>query len=49
MRIQDYDSVCGVTKAADIAAALNKRHGDGINSFWLSHLGGASAVGGAGT
>jgi len=35
MRIQDYDSVCDVTKPADIAAALSKRHGNGINSFWL--------------
>jgi hypothetical protein len=37
MRIEDYDSVCDVTKPADIEAALNKRHGGGINSFWLSH------------
>jgi hypothetical protein len=37
MRIQDYDSVRDVTEPADIAAALSKRHGDGINSFWLSH------------
>jgi hypothetical protein len=37
MRIQDYDSVCDVTRPADIEAALSKRHGGGINSFWLSH------------
>ena len=37
MRIDDYDSVCDVTKPADIAVALSKRHGGGINSFWLSH------------
>jgi len=37
MRIQDYDSVCDVTEPADIAAALSKRHGNGINSFWLSY------------
>jgi hypothetical protein len=37
MRIEDYDSVCDVTKPADIEAALSKRHDGGINSFWLSH------------
>jgi hypothetical protein len=37
MRIQDYDTVCDVTKPADIETALNKRHGAGRNSFWLSH------------
>jgi hypothetical protein len=37
MRIEDYDSVCDVTKPADIEAAPSKRHGGGINSFWLSH------------
>ena len=37
MRIEDYDSVCDVTKAADIETALSKRHGGGTNSFWLSH------------
>jgi Immunity protein Imm1 len=39
MRIDDYDSACDVTRPADIEAALSKRHGDGINSFWLSHGG----------
>ena len=37
MRIQDYDSVCNVKSPADIEAALSKRHGDGVNAFWLSH------------
>jgi hypothetical protein len=37
MRIQDYDSVWNVTKPADIEAALSKRHGDGVNAYWLSH------------
>ena len=37
MRIQDFDSICDVTKPADIMAALSKRHSGGINSFWLSH------------
>jgi hypothetical protein len=37
MRIEDYDSVCDVTKLADIEAALSKRHDGGVNSFWLSH------------
>jgi hypothetical protein len=37
MRIEDYDSVCDVTKPADIETALRRRHGIGINSFWLSH------------
>jgi hypothetical protein len=37
MRIEDYDSVCDVTSPADIEAALSKRHGNGINAFWLSH------------
>ena len=39
MRIDDYYSECEVTKPADIEAALSKRHGDGINSFMLSHGG----------
>lgn len=29
--------MCDVTRPADIEAALSKRHGEGINSFWLSH------------
>ena len=37
MKIEDYDSECDVADPADIDAALNKRHGDGLNSFWLSH------------
>src|SRR5579862_1396513 len=37
MRIEDYDSGSEVTDPADIDAALSKRHGDGLNSFWLSH------------
>jgi hypothetical protein len=37
MRIEDYDSECEATDPADIDAALSKRHGDGLNSFWLSH------------
>jgi hypothetical protein len=37
MRIQDLDSVCDVTKPSDIDAVLSKRHGIGINAFWLSH------------
>jgi hypothetical protein len=39
MRIDDYDSVCEVAKPADIEVALGKRHGNGINSFWLTHGG----------
>ena len=37
MRIEDYDSDRDVTNPADIDAALSKRHGKGINAFWLSH------------
>jgi hypothetical protein len=37
MKIEDYDSVCDAASPADIEAALRKRHGDGINAFWLSH------------
>jgi hypothetical protein len=37
MRIQDYDSVCNVTKPADVEATLGKRYGAGRNAFWLSH------------
>jgi hypothetical protein len=37
MRIYDYDFVWDVTEPADILAALSKRHGEAINSFWLSH------------
>jgi hypothetical protein len=37
VRIHDYESVRDVTEPADIAAALSRRYGRGINSFWLSH------------
>jgi hypothetical protein len=37
MRVEDYDSRCEVADPADIDAVLSKRHGDGLNSFWLSH------------
>jgi hypothetical protein len=37
MRIEDFDSECDVTSPGDITAALSKRDGRGINSFWLSH------------
>ena len=37
MRIEDYDSECEVTDPAGVDAALSKRQGDGLNSFWLSH------------
>jgi len=37
MRVEDYDSKCEVADPADIDAVLSKRHGDGLNSFWLSH------------
>jgi hypothetical protein len=37
MRIEDFDSERDVAKPADIGAALSRRHGVGINSFWLSH------------
>jgi hypothetical protein len=37
MRIEDFDSDNDVTKPVDITAALSKRDGRRINSFWLSH------------
>jgi hypothetical protein len=37
MKIEDYDSVCEVATSQDIEAALSKRHGNGMNTFWLSH------------
>jgi hypothetical protein len=37
MRIEDYESVCDVTKPAEVETALSKRHGAGRNAFWLSH------------
>jgi hypothetical protein len=37
MRIEDFDSEHDVTRPEDITAALSKRDGRGINSFWLSH------------
>ena len=37
MRIKDYKSICNVTNPADIAAALQRRHGAGRNAFWLSY------------
>jgi hypothetical protein len=37
MRIEDFDSEHDVTRPEDIAAALSKRDGRGINSFSLSH------------
>lgn len=37
MRIEDFDSDRDLTAPVEIEAALSKRHGAGINSFWLSH------------
>jgi hypothetical protein len=40
MMIEDFDTGVDVTKPADVEAALRKRHGVGINSFWLGHMAG---------
>lgn len=37
MRIEDFESEHDVTRPGDMTAALSKRDGRGINSFWLSH------------
>jgi hypothetical protein len=37
MKIEDYDAVCEAATSQDIEAALSKRHGNGMNTFWLSH------------
>jgi hypothetical protein len=37
MRVEDFDPECDVASPADIDAALRRRHGVGVNSFWLSH------------
>jgi hypothetical protein len=37
MRIEDFDSDHNAASPGDIAAALSKRDGRGINSFWLYH------------
>jgi hypothetical protein len=37
MRIEDFDSEHNAASPRDIAAALSKRDGRGINSFWLYH------------
>jgi hypothetical protein len=39
MRIEDFDSDRDLTTPLEIEAALSKRHGAGINSFWLSQGG----------
>jgi hypothetical protein len=37
MWVEDFGCGRDITTPQDLAAALNKRYGDGINSFWLSH------------
>jgi hypothetical protein len=37
MRIEDFDSVCDVTKPVDIDAVVSKHHDGGNNALWLSH------------
>jgi hypothetical protein len=36
MRVEDFETALEVTTPADLEAALSKRHGVGINSFWLA-------------
>jgi hypothetical protein len=37
MVVEDFESAHEVTNPAEIEAVLSKRHGAGVNSFWLSH------------
>ena len=36
MRIEDYDFVCEAATSQEIEVALSRRHGNGMNSFWLT-------------
>jgi hypothetical protein len=40
MMIHDFETGVDVRAPAEIEAALSKRHGAGINSFWLGHVAG---------
>ncbi len=37
MRIEDFESVLEVSGQDAIDSALVRRHGSGVNAFWLSH------------
>jgi immunity protein Imm1 of predicted polymorphic toxin system len=37
VRVEDFETALEVTTPTDLEAALSKRHGAAINSFWLSH------------
>ena len=37
VRIQDYESTIISTKDAETELFLSRRHGNGVNAFWLSH------------
>jgi hypothetical protein len=37
MRVEDFETMREVATPPEVEAALSKRHGDGINSFWISH------------
>lgn len=37
MRIQDFERVYDASGNDAIDSALTKRHGSGVNAFWLSH------------
>ena len=37
MRVEDFYDAHDVASITDLESALNKRYGQGVNSFWLSH------------
>jgi hypothetical protein len=45
MRVEDFEIGLDVTTMQELEAALSRRHGVGINSFWLAHVvGGFPAI-----
>jgi hypothetical protein len=40
MKIHDFEAGLDVATVPELEAALSRRHGVGINSFWLGHIAG---------
>jgi hypothetical protein len=40
MKVEDFETGLDITTLRELEAILKKRHGAGINSFWLGHVAG---------
>ena len=37
MRVADFSGECHVTNEIELESAISRRHGRGVNAFWLAH------------